>query len=94
MKATFIGAGVLAAMGLVAGGCTHGSKRDLLATTNISLIDAVRTAEASVTGARAVEAELEKEDGRAVYEVELIDAKQEKRKVYVDAGSGKVVQLK
>jgi uncharacterized membrane protein YkoI len=29
-----------------------------------------------------------------VYEVELIDAKQDKRKVYVDAGSGKIVQLK
>jgi uncharacterized membrane protein YkoI len=94
MKATLIGAAVLAAMGLVAGGCAHESKRDLIATTNISLIEAVRTAEASVTGARAVEAELEKEEGRAVYEVELIDAKQDKRKVYVDAGSGKVVQLK
>ena len=94
MKATLIGAGVLAAIGLVAGGCTHSSKRDLIGTTNVSLIEAVRTAEASVTGARAVEAELEKEEGRAVYEVELIDAKQEKRKVYVDAGSGKVVQLK
>ena len=94
MKSTLIGAGVLAAIGLVAGGCTHSSKRDLIGTTNVSLIEAVRTAEASVTGARAVEAELEKEEGRAVYEVELIDAKQEKRKVYVDAGSGKVVQLK
>ena len=94
MKATLIGAAVVAAIGLVAGGCAHESKRDLIASTNISLIEAVRTAEASVTGARAVEAELEKEDGRAVYEVELIDAKQDKRKVYVDAGSGKVVQLK
>ena len=94
MRAIFIGAGVLAAMGMMAGGCTHSSKRDLIGTTNVSLIEAVRTAEASVTGARAVEAELEKEEGRAVYEVELIDAKQEKRKVYVDAGSGKVVQLK
>ena len=94
MKATLIGAAVVAAIGLTAGGCAHESKRDLIASTNISLIEAVRTAEASVTGARAVEAELEKEDGRAVYEVELIDAKQDKRKVYVDAGSGKVVQLK
>ncbi|HJR77530.1 MAG TPA: PepSY domain-containing protein [Nitrospiraceae bacterium] len=94
MKAMLVGAAALGALGLLAGGCTHASKRDLIGTTNISLIEAVRTAEASVTGARAVEAELEKEDGRAVYEVELIDAKQDKRKVYVDAGSGKVVQLK
>jgi uncharacterized membrane protein YkoI len=94
MKATFLAAGILATIGLIAGGCTHSSKRDLIGATNVSLTEAVRTAEASVTGARAVEAELEKEDGRAVYEVELIDAKQEKRKVYVDAGTGKIVQLK
>ena len=94
MNATLFGAAALGALGLLAGGCTHSSKRDLIGATNVSLTEAVRTAEASVTGARAVEAELEKEDGRAVYEVELIDAKQEKRKVYVDAGTGKIVQLK
>jgi uncharacterized membrane protein YkoI len=94
MKVLLIGAAVLGAAGLMAGGCAHESKRDLIGSTNISLIEAVRTAEASVTDGRAVEAELEKEDGRTVYEVELIDAKQDKRKVYVDAGSGKIVQLK
>ncbi len=94
MRAIVFGAMILGTMALTAGGCTHGSKRDLVSSTNISLIEAVRTAEASVTDGRAVEAELEKKDGRAMYEVELIDAKQEKRKVYVDAGSGKVYKLK
>jgi uncharacterized membrane protein YkoI len=86
------GAMVVGSMALMTGGCS--SKRDLVGSTNISLIEAVRTAEASVTDGRAVEAELEKKDGRAMYEVELIDTKQEKRKVYVDAGTGKVYKLK
>lgn len=93
MRAMIYGAMVVGSLALMAGGCTH-SKRDLVSSTNISLIEAVRTAEASVTDGRAVEAELEKKDGRAMYEVELIDTKQEKRKVYVDAGSGKVYKLK
>lgn len=83
-----IGVGVLA---VTVGGCT--SKKELIRSTNISLTEAVRTAEASVTDGRAIEAELEKEDGRAMYEVELIDAKMEKRKVHVDAGTGKVFKI-
>jgi uncharacterized membrane protein YkoI len=94
MKGLVIGAAAVTAVALTAGGCAHENKRELISSTNISLIEAIRTAEATVTDGRAVEAELEKEDGKAVYEVELIDAKQDKRKVYVDAGTGKVIQLK
>lgn len=78
---------------LIVGGCAHDSKKELIRSTNISLIEAVRTAEVSVSDGKTVEAELEKEDGRAMYEVELIDAKKETRKVYVDAGSGKVFKI-
>ena len=80
-------------MAMLAGGCAHDSKKELIRSTNISLIDAVRMAEASVSDGKAVEAELEKEDGRAMYEVELVDAKKEIRKVHVDAGSGKVFKI-
>jgi uncharacterized membrane protein YkoI len=92
MKTAFgvAGMGLMLLSGI---GCTHSGKSDLLRSTNISLIEAVRTAEASVTDGRAVEAELEKEEGRAMYEVELIDAKMEKRKVHVDAGTGKVFKI-
>jgi uncharacterized membrane protein YkoI len=77
------------------GGCDmhHLSKGYLLRTTNVSLIDAVKTAEASVTNGRAVEAELEHKNGRTVYEVEVIDGVQIKHKVDIDAGTGKVTPI-
>lgn len=78
---------------MLMGGCAHDSKKELIRSTNISLIEAVKAAEASVSDGKAVEAELEKEDGRAMYEVELIDTKKETRKVLVDAGTGKVFKI-
>jgi len=83
-----------ATMGLV-GGCAmhHESKRDLLTQANVSLIEAVRTAEANVINAKTVEAELEREDGRTVYEVEMIDSTQKKRTVYIDAATGKIMKI-
>ena len=71
----------------------HESKRDLLTQANVSLIEAVRIAEANVTNGKTVEAELEREDGRTVYEVEMIDSTQKKRTVHIDAGSGKVMKI-
>ncbi len=41
----------------------------------------------SVPG-KAVEAELRKEDGRTVFEIEIIDVSNKTQKVYVDAQSG------
>lgn len=74
-------------------GCASHDRTDLVRMANISLAEAVKTAEASLPDGRAVEAELEREDGRTVYEVELVDSKQTKRKIYVDAGTGKVVRI-
>ncbi len=50
--------------------------------------EAVRSAVKAVPGGKAVEAELWKEDGRTVYEVEVIDANKKTQKVYVDAQTG------
>jgi uncharacterized membrane protein YkoI len=80
---------------VLAGGCAmhHESKGDLLRQANLSLIDAVRMAEASITGGKTIEAELEREDGRPVYEVKMIDSTQSKRKIHVDAATGKVTKI-
>ena len=70
MKVMTMLAGMGLAGTLLLSGCGmhHSSKSDLLMSTNVSLVDAVRTAETSVMNARTVEAELEREDGRVVYE--------------------------
>lgn len=80
---------------VLTGGCAmhHESKGDLLRQANVSLIDAVRMAEGNITGGRTIEAELEREDGRVVYEVEMIDSTQNKRKVHVDAATGKITKI-
>lgn len=95
MKGISIPTGVSLAGMLIITGCGmhHHSKFDLLRSTNVSLIEAVRAAETSVTNARTVEAELEREDGRIVYEVKMIDGAQQKHKVYVDAATGKIIRL-
>ena len=63
------------------------TNKELIATAKITLEEAVRHALKSVPG-KAVEAEIGKEDGRTVYEVEIIDQSNKTQKVYVDAQSG------
>ena len=60
---------------------------ELVATAKITLEEAVRHALQSVPG-KAVEAEIGKDDGRIVYEVEIVDQKNKTQKVYVDAQNG------
>lgn len=64
------------------------TNKELIATAKVTLEDAVRSAVKAVPGSKAVEAEIGKEDGRTVYEVELIDASKKTQKVYVDAQTG------
>ena len=63
------------------------TNKDLVATAKITMEEAVRNAVKAVPG-KAVEAEIGKEDGRTVFEVEIIDANNKKQKVYVDAQTG------
>ena len=63
------------------------TNKQLVETAQITLEDAVHRALKSVPG-KAVEAEIGKEDGRTVYEVEIVDSNKKTQKVYVDAQSG------
>jgi len=56
-------------------------------TAKITLVEPVHRALTTVRR-KAVEAELRKEDGRTVFEVESIDVSNKTQKVYVDAQSG------
>ena len=65
------------------------TNKDLISTAKITMEEAVRNAVKAVPGGKAVDAELGKEDGRTVYEIEIIDANKKTQKVYVDAETGK-----
>lgn len=68
------------------------SQETMAKNAKISMQHAVRTAEASVPGAKAKETHLESEGGRTVYEVELVDNTNNTRTVWVDAQSGRIVK--
>lgn len=67
-------------------------KVELLKGAKITLVEAVEKALTTVKG-HAVEAELEKESGKTVFEVEIIDENGATREVHVDAHSGEVVKI-
>lgn len=56
----------------------------------VGMVKALEAAEASVKG-RAIEAELETESGRLVYEIDVVRGADEIHEVIVDAGTGEVV---
>lgn len=68
------------------------SQENMAKNAKITMQQAVRTAEASVPGAKAKETHLETEGGRTVYEVELVDNSNNTRTVWVDAQNGRIVK--
>ena len=64
--------------------------RTLLSGAKVSLTQAIVRAEQAVKGARAYEAELDIDDGRVVYEVNLFVAGS-RREVVVDAATGRII---
>ncbi|MDT7043711.1 PepSY domain-containing protein [Candidatus Nitronereus thalassa] len=68
------------------------NKRDLSATAEITLQKAVIHAVNEKPG-KVVEAELEKEGDRLVYEVEILGDDGKFYEVYIDAKSGKTVKM-
>ena len=63
------------------------TNKDLVATAKITMEEAVRNAVKAVPG-KAVESEIGKEDGRTVFEVQIVDTNKKTQKVYVDAQTG------
>ena len=68
------------------------SDRALSEKATVSMVDAIKTAEMAKPG-KTVEVNMGKDDGRVVYKVEIIDGKNT-HKVYVDAMTGKVHEIK
>jgi uncharacterized membrane protein YkoI len=69
------------------------SNKTLSDKARITMIEAIKAAEKNIPG-KPVEVKMGKDEGRVVYEVELIDKNNKNRWVYVDAADGKVVESK
>ena len=68
------------------------SDRALSEKATVSMVDAIKTAEQAKPG-KTVEVNMGKDDGRVVYKIEIVDGKNT-HKVYVDAMTGKVHEVK
>lgn len=68
-----------------------GKEDDYPNLAKITLEDAVKAALTKVPG-KAVEAELDKEDGYLVYEVKIVSADKKKHELKVDAGTKEILK--
>jgi hypothetical protein len=59
-------------------------------STSVTMEEAIKTATTQFPG-KVLEAELESEDGKAVYEVEIVNTAGETREFEIDAQSGKIL---
>jgi len=69
------------------------TNKKLAESARIPMDQAVKQATTEVPG-KAVEAQLGKEDGRTVYEIDIIDSSNKERTVYIDAQTGKTMKVK
>ena len=87
-------------MGLVIGTMAAGpawalfeTNKELVASSKITMEDAIRSAIKAVPG-KAAEADLGKDDGRTVWKIEVIDNTNKSQTVYVDAQTGMAKMIK
>jgi uncharacterized membrane protein YkoI len=84
MKKLFVAVALLAGLMSSSAWALFETNQELAKSASVTLDKAVLAAVAAVPG-KAVEAELEKEEGRTVYKVEIIDNANKTKTVYVDA---------
>jgi uncharacterized membrane protein YkoI len=93
MKSKLHLAAAVAALSLATAGAALAEDSDELATATakISLADAVTAAEQHL-GGKAASAEIKQEDGKLVFEVDVING-QEVKDVVIDAATGEVLAV-
>jgi uncharacterized membrane protein YkoI len=84
MKKVFVAVVLMAGLMGSSAWALFETNKELAKSATVTLDKAVQAAVAAVPG-KAVEAELDKEEGRTVYKVEIIDNTNKTKKVYVDA---------
>ena len=92
IKGRWIGAGLWLASVFVAG-CGGGEqgKSYLIRHAVVTLSQAAEIAEVNAPG-RAVKVELESSANRVMYKVDIIDAVNKAREVWIDAETGKIIK--
>jgi uncharacterized membrane protein YkoI len=78
----------------VAGNAWALSEKEYALDAKISMEQAIKVATDTTPGGKPYEVEMEKEKGRVVYRVQLVDPNKKTYKVYVDAQDGKIVEKK
>lgn len=68
--------------------------KDMALGAAISMEQAIKTAVESVPGGKAYAAEMDKEDGRGTYKIELVDPARKTYKVKIDATTGQLIEKK
>ena len=80
-------------VGLIGNAWAISEKQKALDAT-ISMEEAIKIATKSQPGTKPYAVEMETENGRVTYRVQLTDDAKKKYKVYVDAQDGKIVEKK
>lgn len=65
---------------------------EMAAAAKVTIDQAIKTASEKVSG-KVIEAELEKEHGKLVWEIEIVTAEHRLMEVYVDAETGAVIDV-
>lgn len=73
-------------------GMGEGSKSEMAAAAKVTIDQAITTASKKVSG-KVIEAELEQEHGKLVWEVEIVTARNKVMEVHIDAGTGEVLDV-
>jgi uncharacterized membrane protein YkoI len=84
--------GIMFGASVAPAGAMFESDRALSEKATVSMVDAIKTAQQAKPG-KPVEVNMGKDDGRVVYKIEIVDGKNT-HKVYVDAMTGKVHEIK
>jgi uncharacterized membrane protein YkoI len=94
MKKVIISVGLALLLGATTApaGAMFETDRALSEKATVSMVDAIKTAEQAKPG-KTVEVNMGKDDGRVVYKIEIVDG-QKTHKVYVDAMTGKIHEIK
>lgn len=80
--------------GLFFGNAWAKSDKQMALDATIPMEQAIKTAVESVPGGKPYEVEMDNEDGRITYKIQIVDAAKKTYKVRIDAQNGQLLQKK